>query len=615
MPDIPGLIDEFGKPLARTSRRVLGEEVSPVGALYARPPFSGHIAFGMTPDQLGAVVRASDEGNTLGFMTLAEEIEELYPHYASVLSKRKRQVCQLPITVEAAGESPSEQLHAEFVREWLKTGCLQDALYDVCDAIGKGYSVCEIVWDVGNSGIRPRRLLWRTPRFFEISWQDGETLWLRTEAGYADLIPHKFLIHRHPYKSGLMIRSGLARAVVFVWMYAAYTQRDWALFSQGYGLPIRLGKYGPEASDDDKRTLWRAVSSIAGDVAAIIPKSMEVDFVEAKTGSTSTDLYLKRADWLDHATSKLVLGGTAGTDAIAGGHAVGREHREVEGDVERFDAGLIGTTVTRQLVPEMIDFTFGPQPRYPTVRIGRPDETPLSEVIAAVGDLSGVGLRVKADEIRDRLQLTKPQEGDEVIGGVAPTPAPPLVKPSLPIPTGMPSLRSAQSSQLFGTLLTRQSEQAPETVAALTDHLAADAAGALAGMTETVRQAFEAATDLPDLAERLSRLQLDSAAFAEAMSRGLALANLLGRAEVAAELGLPARTTRHATARDKLPDAAFAVPEKRALRIDDVTHVKLAWDMVDRTQGLTPAERRRARRRILRKAEQLGIDTSQWREP
>ena len=602
-----------GRPFTRATLAGMRTEVSPSGAQYARPPFSGHIAFGLDPDRLGSIVRASDEGNTLGFMTLAEEIEELYPHYAAALSKRKRAVCQVPITVEAAGESASERLHAEFVRAWLETGCLQSALYDISDAIGKGYSVCEIVWEVADSGIRPQRLLWRTPRWFEISWLDGETLWLRTGSGYADLLPHKFLLHRHPYKSGLMTRSGLARAVAFVWMYAAYTQRDWALFSQGYGLPMRLGRYGPEASEDDKRVLWQAVSSIAGDVAAIVPKSMEVEFVEARP-TTATDLYLKRADWLDQAVSKLVLGGTAGIDAVNGSHAVGREHREGEQDVERFDAALLSTTITRQLVQPMIRFTFGEQRRYPVLRIGRPEEVPIEKVVAAVGDLGPLGFRVKADEMRDRLQLTRPAAGDEVIGGVAPTPAAPLDKPHLPLPTGAPS--GLQS--VLGRLLTLHSEQAPETVEALTRHLALDASGALAGLTDEVRACFDQAADLHDLAERLSRLRLDAKAFGEAMSRGLALAHLVGQADLAAEIGRAA-PERHAAwtaaERDAEPAAHWAVPEKKKLRIDNAKHVRLAWDMVDRTKGLTPAERRLARRRILARAKALGIDTGGWQKP
>jgi hypothetical protein len=64
--------------------------------------------------------------------------------------------------------------------------------------------------------------------------------------------------------------------------------------------------------------------------------------------------------------------------------------------------------------------------------------------------------------------------------------------------------------------------------------------------------------------------------------------------------------------RDALPASDFAVPGKRALPIHDATHTRLAWDMVNRTRGLTPDERKAARRRILERAGKLGIDTGNW---
>ena len=238
---------------------------------------------------------------------------------------------------------------------------------------------------------------------------------------------------------------------------------------------------------------------------------------------------------------------------------------------------------------------------------------PIEKIVAAVGDLASLGLTVKADQIRQRLQLDKPQAGDEVVGGRAPTPEPPLPKPQLPIPTGAPT--GLHARRLLGSLVTLQAAEAPEAVEALSDRLAEDAAGALAGLQDDIRAEFDAATDLRDLAERLSRLQLDPAAFAEAMARGMALAHIVGQADLLDELG---GVTRHAALsdaeRDQLPDNDFAVPAKRKLRIDDTKHVKLAWDMVDRTQGLTPAERRTARRRILARAAKLGIDTSGWEQ-
>ncbi|MFS2114320.1 DUF6582 domain-containing protein [Herbaspirillum frisingense] len=64
--------------------------------------------------------------------------------------------------------------------------------------------------------------------------------------------------------------------------------------------------------------------------------------------------------------------------------------------------------------------------------------------------------------------------------------------------------------------------------------------------------------------------------------------------------------------RDALPDSDFAVPGKRKLPIHDETHVRLAHDMLDRTQGLSSEEKAVARRRILERAHHLGIDTKAW---
>lgn len=64
--------------------------------------------------------------------------------------------------------------------------------------------------------------------------------------------------------------------------------------------------------------------------------------------------------------------------------------------------------------------------------------------------------------------------------------------------------------------------------------------------------------------------------------------------------------------RDALPETDFAVPGKRKLPIHDETHTRLAWDMIDRTQGLTSEEKTAARRHILTRAKTLGIDTKNW---
>ncbi len=555
------VVDQFGNAISRAEIAQLKTQVAAPSGFSARPPFAGHLAFDIEPRRLGAVIRAADNGQTRDWFILAEEIEELFTHYYAVLSKRRRQVTLLPVTVKAPEGVKGAERHADYVRKWLATETLERAMYDVTDAIGKGFSANEIMWDTRPDGVWPAEICWRNQRDFEVSWEDGQTIWLRTNGGFEGLAPHKFLLHRHASKSGNVVRSGLTRAIAWKWMYATFTEKDWALFVQGYGLPVRLGRYGPEASDSDKRTLWKAVRGIAGDLAAIIPKSMEMEFVEAKGANDGAKLFTERANWLNYETSKLVLGGTAGTDAVAGGHAVGQEHRSAEQDVEKFDARLIAGSINRQIVQAMIAFTFGEQAAYPVILIGQQEQVPISDVIASVADLGPLGLKVKASELRDRLQLTKPEEGDEVIG-IPPPPPPgagggggaqassdPTAAAALKIKANPhPEINPTSDSRammstgaLFGRFISAQTEQLGDdevkaTLAALDARMAREAAGALAGMSAQIHAQFVAARDMQDLAERLTRLKLDDNEFAQAMTRGMVLANLAGQAALMDEL-------------------------------------------------------------------------------
>src|SRR3546814_21150705 len=91
-------------------------------------------------------------------------------HYLSVLGTRKRAVSQLPINVEAASEDPNDELDAQLIRDWLKRLTLQAELFDILDAIGKGYSVTEIVWKLGDTSSEERRVGKECVRTLRTRW-------------------------------------------------------------------------------------------------------------------------------------------------------------------------------------------------------------------------------------------------------------------------------------------------------------------------------------------------------------------------------------------------------------------------------------------------------------
>lgn len=68
--------------------------------------------------------------------------------------QRKLAVSRLPITVESATDSSRDKELAEAVRILVKGAGFRALLKDLLDAIGKGYSVVEILWATGNGGSR-----------------------------------------------------------------------------------------------------------------------------------------------------------------------------------------------------------------------------------------------------------------------------------------------------------------------------------------------------------------------------------------------------------------------------------------------------------------------------
>lgn len=430
MADIPPLVGLDGRPLRR---EVLTQAIAGPNLSGVRSVLSGAHADGLTPVRVATILREADEGLPERYLELAEIVEERDLHYVGVLGTRKRSVAQLPIQVDAASDDPADVEKADMIRAWLKRDELHDELFDILDAIGKGVSFTEIVWDTSMGQWEPARLEWRDPKWFAFDLMDGRTPLLRTEAGNVALPERKFIQARIAAKSGLPIRSGLARLACWSWMFKSFTLRDWAIFTQTYGQPIRVGKYEPGATGPEKDVLFNAVANIAGDCAAIIPASMTIEFIEMKAAASNAGLYRERADWLDQQISKGVLGQTATTDAIAGGHAVGQEHRQVQEDIERADAKALSATLNRDLVRPWIDLAYGTgiTKAYPRIRIGREDAKDLKGTVEALEKLVPMGLRVQISDAADLIGFPDPDAGAAVL--VAPAAA--LAPPTLPSPS------------------------------------------------------------------------------------------------------------------------------------------------------------------------------------
>ncbi len=510
-----------GQPVSSASlkKELLSQEVAAASFTGVRSPISGSPADGLDPYVLGNIMREADHGNPLRYFELAEQIEERDSHYLGVLGTRKRSVSQIPIRVEAASEDAKHVAHADIVRSWLKRDTLQAELRDILDGVGKGISFTEIIWDSSEGQWLPLRLEWRTQRWFNFSPTDLETPMLR-DAGCDQPLPmFKFICAKFQAKSGLAVRSGIARVAAWNWMWKKFTEKDWAIFSQVYGQPIRIGKYNAGATEEQQNKLLQAVTNIAADCAAIIPESMIIEFIESKGADKSAANYEARCKYLDQQTSKLVLGQTATTDAIAGGHAVGKEHREVQKDIEASDAKDLSAILNAQLIKPWIDLEFGPQKAYPRLIIEHPNETDIPVLANALDKLVPRGLKVSAKWVRDQIGAPEPLDDTDVFG--ADVVAPPAEVPKVPQkkPAFKASLNSISNPAQKGDTV--------DEISAAAETLAQPA---LDAMIDAVRRLLDEATTLEDVKAGLLTLypKLDNDALAGAMRMALVFAELQG---------------------------------------------------------------------------------------
>ena len=254
---------------------------SPKSALLHRE-FADHPSKGLTPARLASILMEAEQGNMIAQAELFMDMEEKDAHIAAELSKRKMAVKKLdwkldPPRDATATEKKNTKILENLIHDDLDVGAIR---MDMLDAIGHGYSCIELGW-ARNAQDKwfPNQVEHRPPTWFTCPQDDRNTLHLRDNSSFygVPLQPFGWIVHIHKSRSGYLSRTGLHRVLAWPYLYKNFSVRDMAEFLEIYGLPIRVGKYSPTASDKEKRDLLRTVLSIGHNAAGIIPDTMQLE--------------------------------------------------------------------------------------------------------------------------------------------------------------------------------------------------------------------------------------------------------------------------------------------------------------------------------------------------
>ncbi len=544
----PALVLPDGRPLTREN---LGVEIARPTRASVRTIQSGHPAQGLTPQRLAGLLRAAEDGDAVAYYELAEEMEEKDLHYLALLRTRKLAAAQLPMEVEAADSSEQAKGDAQFLKDWLDRDVLQAELFDILDAIGKGVSATEILWNLTSKTWLPKALKWRDPRWFEFDRETGDELLLRggpEGVGPATPLPAgKFIVHFHPSKSGLPIRSGLARIAAWGYMFKNFAIKDWVTFLERYGHPIRIGKYGPNESEENKAILYRALWELGTDAAAAFPETMNVEFVDRKAGTAPNDLWKSHAEYIDLQLSKAVLGQTSTTDATAGGLGSGQadSHGRVADTIERHDGKVLASTLNRDFVPALIMLNRGPREKYPRIKIERPDAEDIKVTVETAEKLVSMGVKIDGEELRERAGLPAARSDETALkpasqsmpenlpvgasgGQGAPVDAPKAAKAFL----GLLKAGNGASQSDIPALQSQEPEREADALSRTTDEALGDWEELIRPAVGSIESLIGECDTIGELQSRLVEVMadMDVSAFTEELARGLFAARVAGLA-------------------------------------------------------------------------------------
>jgi phage gp29-like protein len=321
--------------------------------------------------------------------------------------------------VHPASNDPQDIRVANFVRWTLEDmrGSILDVLYNVLDALAKGFSVMEINYRlienspyadmVGLASIKskdPSTFTFDTDEFMNVKslrrtcGADGR--------GRENHPPEKFAIYSYlPRYESPYGTSDLRAAYKHFWSKDVL-MRFLNVYLEKYGSPTAKGSYKrgtPKTAQDD---LLKILDKIQQQTAIVIPEDVQIELIEAQRGGEAG--YLDAIEFHDKQIAKAILAQTMVTDAGArtGSYALAKVHLSVlKMCLQKLKRDLEESVMREQVIRRLVDYNFNVS-AYPTFSLGPLEDKDLESLSNAVTKLiSGEVIRPDEYWIREYLGL------------------------------------------------------------------------------------------------------------------------------------------------------------------------------------------------------------------
>ena len=348
------------------------------------------------------------------------------PHAGSVLQTRYLAVIGKEWQVEAAksraqsakrGRKPGttqEQKIADFVTECLLSCNFTQACQELLQAILYGFFTAEVLWQVRDGAVVPKKIVGKHPRRFSFTTdRELRLLTLQNMIEGEPLPDRKFIIFTfgssdNPYGKGLGQKLWWP-----VW-FKKHGVKFWLIFLEKFGMPTAVGKYPPGTPPEQQAALLDAIDAIQNETGVKIPNTMAIELLEATRGGRVS--YEALCEYMDKQISKAVLGQTATTEGTPGKLGNEESQENVREDILKADADLLCDCFNDSLIKWLVDYNFPNVAAYPKIWIrtqGEQDLKSLADRDKII--VSDIGVPVGKRYFYETYAIPEPEDGEEIV--------------------------------------------------------------------------------------------------------------------------------------------------------------------------------------------------------
>jgi len=354
----------------------------------------------------------------LAWYELYQEVER-DPHVCAVMDSAKLNVAGMKWDVsphlEAGQKKPTarNKAIADFVKHaLLQTGFFPQHIFNLMDALGKGFAVSELIWKITDEGIIVDKIINRPQRRFQFDAVDRSLKLRNIQNPYFGdpLADKKFIVHRCSAQWENPFGDAKDQSIYWMWLFKKTVIKFWMQNLQVASSSIPIVEHPASANKELKAEALEIARMIRNGAYGRIPDNFKILWAEAAKGAQNADAYNNFNRMCNDEISKCVNGQTLTTEAGSSGgkgtQALGRVHENTQDARDIFRAEGLSSTLNQTLIKWLTDFNFANVEGYPQFRFDLEDPFDLVQESAMIKNLTDAGYDFDEKELSEKFNYT-----------------------------------------------------------------------------------------------------------------------------------------------------------------------------------------------------------------